>query len=279
MHIFNRKPVMEIMYMEKGSFTWVGDCFLKDGPSEICEVICRRGTAFVCETLGQEVVNENTSMLSKGDDRCSWLTYPRSRPRPDPSDLGEEVATSYPVKLPKEFVDAVCLQYLSESWVISTRALASIDDGKTCERVFYPLMKMRGSDYAASLHLPRGDAESVAAEIARIQSALAMRGSKETKTGSVRGTIVECPFKDAPPEMCRQFEAFCNGICEAVDPRMHFSYLSSMTKGDKECVWEIRMDTPDRKETSDPLQVLKLRFARGEISEEQYLRMRSLLDG
>jgi hypothetical protein len=219
-------------------------------------------------------------MLSKGDDRCSWLTYRRSRPRPDPGDLGQEVATSYPVKLSREFVDALSLQYLSECWVMSTRAMASIDDGKSCEKAFYPLMKSRGTEHSASLGLAKGKVDQTISEIERIQTSLAMVGRREVeKDGVTKGTIRECPFKDAPPEICGQFEAFCNGMCEAVDPRMHFSYQSSMAKGDKECVWEIRMATSHgQKEISDPLQVLKLRFARGEISEEQYLRMRSLLE-
>jgi predicted ArsR family transcriptional regulator len=280
MHIFNRKPVMEISYRERGNFTWVEDCILKNGPSELCEVMCRRGHALVAETLGQDVVSENISMLSKGDGRCSWLTYSRSRPRPDPDDLGQEMATSFPVRLPRELVDAICLEYLSESWVMSTRAMVSIDNGRTCNKTLYPLMKNRGADHVAQLRVPQRSADMAISEIERMQTSLAMTGQRgASKDGDVKGTIKECPFKDAPPETCGQIEAFCNGMCEAVDPRMHFSYLSSMAKGDKECVWEIKVD-PEVKaaDTSDPLRVLKLRFARGEISEEQYLRMRSLLE-
>jgi hypothetical protein len=280
MHILNRRPVMHVAYMEEGNLTWMDDCIVKDGPPEICEVMCRRGTRFVCDTLSQDATIDLISMLPKGDRRCAWLTYRRCRPRPDPERIGKELAIGRPQTFPREFIDALSLQYLSECWVMSTRAIASIDGGATCQNVIYPTMKERGAVRAAAQSLPGSDSEEVALEIVKLQASLAMVGRREVmKDGRIRGVVSECPFKDAPPETCGQFEAFCNGMCEAVNPRMHFSYLSSMAKGDKECVWEIKVD-PEVKaaDASDPLRVLKLRFARGEISEEQYLRMRSLLE-
>jgi hypothetical protein len=280
MHILNRRPVMQVAYMEAGNLSWMDDCLLRDGPSEVCEVMCRRGTRFVCDTLSQDATIDLISTLPMGDRKCAWLTYRRSRPRPDPERMGKELALGRSQTFAREFIDALCLQYLSECWVMSTRAIASIDGGATCEKIIYPLMKTRGANRAAAQSLPGSDPEGVALEIVKLQSSLAMLGHREIKRdGRIRGVVSECPFKDAPPETCGQFEAFCGGICEAADPRMHFSYLSSMAKGDKECVWEIRMDSPlPIRGASDPLQVLKLRFARGEISEEQYLRMRSLLE-
>jgi hypothetical protein len=96
------------------------------------------------------------------------------------------------------------------------------------------------------------------------------------------GTVGECPFAgSAPPETCLQYESFFNGICEAIDPSYEFAYDRMMTKGDKTCHWTIRKigQTVSRDDAvpEDPIKVLKLRYAKGEITREEYQRMKEEL--
>lgn len=98
--------------------------------------------------------------------------------------------------------------------------------------------------------------------------------------------ITACPYRNAPPEACCQFQSFFNGVCNAIDPNYEFVYDRMMTKGEEHCHCNIRrrdflangnkkVDHEDR--SSDPISVLKMRFAKGEISKEEYVEMRRLL--
>jgi hypothetical protein len=64
-----------------------------------------------------------------------------------------------------------------------------------------------------------------------------------------------------------------------LNPSYEFSYDRLMTKGDKFCHWKIRRTTPGLPTNQEtPLEILKMRYARGEITKEQYLEMRSVLE-
>jgi hypothetical protein len=97
--------------------------------------------------------------------------------------------------------------------------------------------------------------------------------------------VIYCPFANAPPEICVQFESFINGICDSVAPSFEFQYVHMMTKGDKSCHWVIERKTNGIKETpnhvevgsKDALEILKKRLASGEISKAEYKELRDLL--
>jgi aryl-alcohol dehydrogenase-like predicted oxidoreductase len=85
--------------------------------------------------------------------------------------------------------------------------------------------------------------------------------------------------------MCLQYEAFFNGICEAIDPDYEFAYDRMMTDGDESCHWAIRrkagrapIEAPSTpSDDEDMLKALKWRLTRGEITLEQYQQLRAVL--
>ena len=102
--------------------------------------------------------------------------------------------------------------------------------------------------------------------------------------GCTEGTIIECPFSSSSSEICAQYEAFFNGICEAIDPEYEFIYDRMMTKADMTCHWVIRKKGELTKEKSkegsssdDLAKRLAQKFIDGEISEEEFERKMALL--
>jgi hypothetical protein len=100
----------------------------------------------------------------------------------------------------------------------------------------------------------------------------------------VEGVVTECPFSAYPPEICHQYEAFFNGVCEVIDPEYEFAYHRMMTKGDKTCQWTISRKDPDSRERAreehlpeDPAKMLAVRLAKSEISEEEFDRKMALM--
>ena len=99
----------------------------------------------------------------------------------------------------------------------------------------------------------------------------------------IEGTVHECPFvQSALPEMCHQYCAFFNGVCEVIDPSYEFVYDRMMTKGDPTCHWVIRKKgtTPEKvtpKEDSEVLKKLATRYVMGEISKQEYEELKAIL--
>ncbi len=95
--------------------------------------------------------------------------------------------------------------------------------------------------------------------------------------------VVECPFSQAPPEVCIQYEAFFKGVCEAIDPEVEFVYDRMMSDGDPSCHWTLkRKRAPASQGASvevldeeDMVKKLKWRLTNGEIGIDEY---RTLLD-
>jgi len=109
-----------------------------------------------------------------------------------------------------------------------------------------------------------------------IQAMHQRKGEVRKQTGNADCEIMECPFSGSPSESCLQYEAFFNGICEAIDPSYEFAYDRMMTKGDKTCHWTIRKkgelvkeELKEEAPSDDPVKMLAMRFAKGEITEEE----------
>ena len=96
----------------------------------------------------------------------------------------------------------------------------------------------------------------------------------------VEKELSECPFQNAAKEMCVMFEAFGNGVCEAINPEFEIVHTEAMCAGDATCRRIIRRKAlmiskgkrsydPQNKNSSisegDLLLTLKMRLAKGEI--------------
>jgi hypothetical protein len=113
------------------------------------------------------------------------------------------------------------------------------------------------------------------------------RGTNSSNKDLVEGQIDECPFSGGPTEICSQYEAFFNGLCEAINPDCEFAYDRMMTKGDKTCHWTIRKkgepakEKPQGEAAKEPgenaFELLKKRLVKGEITPEQYRQLRDIL--
>ena len=94
--------------------------------------------------------------------------------------------------------------------------------------------------------------------------------------------ITECPFSHASKEFCEMFQSYLNGICTIFDNNASFGYSERMTSGATSCLGEL-ITSPcgsqgDNKGIyQDHLIQLKLRLAKGEITEQDYFRLKKLI--
>jgi hypothetical protein len=279
-NFISRTPVVRARVFQRGAISTVSGCPFSDGPDAICTVFCEKETY----NKALEVPYQSTlvSCAARGDKECKWVMKPFGRQDlKDESDLGPMIADILNWELPKEMVDSFSVQYLAEFWILATKALIDHLGEERVASMLAPYMKHRG----ASFGLKRSSASHGAFDLLRITSSICLidgalhmePSSTLPELNMVERTIVDCPFREAPVAVCQQFEAFCNGICEAIDPDYKFAYDCMMTKGDKTCHWTIRKKGEATKEKAkeegtadDPIKRLTNKYIDEEIAKEEY---------
>jgi hypothetical protein len=264
-------------------------CITKGLYKEACLIWCGVAVCTSHMELSPEYEAKLLRSMSYGDPCCVWEVHKRGT-----APLVEEREEFRP---PPEFVppftpDEEMKVYLSsawtgELWILATRTLVDTIGPDAALQRLGPYM--RDSGRAVGLKLAKNSPpggrslETITSVVSTIHELHQKRLEVTAIADRTQGTIRECPFAgSAPPLLCMQYEAFFNGICEAIDPAYEFLYERTMVGGDAECGWQIRRKDskgePPVKLEQEPLKVLRLRLARGEITKEEYLDLKTLLE-
>jgi len=256
-----------------------------------CEAFCGIGACNV-EEMDPSWEMSLISSLANGDRSCQWLIAKKGKPpkvKPSkefltPSDM--RIRTE--LFLNDEAMNSLVYAYLGEYWVIPTRAFVEqVGSKKALDRLqFY----MRHSGMSLGIRLAdrlnshQRKVDSTVDLVMLIQDLHQRKVEFTMEKDSIGCDVIQCPFSGSPPEICLQYQSFFNGICEAIDPSYEFAYDRMMTKGDKTCHWTIKKKGEAWREKviqeiaeDDALKALRLRFAKGEITPEQYRLSRDIL--
>jgi hypothetical protein len=177
--------------------------------------------------------------------------------------------------------------YVGENWVNASRAFIDAVGSERASEVLCTKMRSAGHAVGENLVSKYDFVLDKPGVVVHSLNILHQKRESYSLNGSSQGEVTECPFSEAPLEICLQYEAFFNGICEVIDPSYEFAYDRMMTKGDKTCHWTIRKkgDAPKKKAREEPskelgetaFELLKKRLVKGEITPEQYRQLRDIL--
>jgi hypothetical protein len=277
--------------------SWISeavDCATGGSSREGCISLCEyTGTAYQGELAqGEEIVL--TKALSFGDPVCQWVAKEKGREA--------KVAAVAEFRVPEDerppppeddLREYLALSIIGEAWSNATRAFIDFAGPERALDRLHFYMRHAGLSFGIRMSerfeaRERG-VDSILDMIKLVQILHHRKSTYARREEDIEGEVSECPFSSSCPEMCAQYEAFFNGICEAVDPAYEFAYDRRMTHGDQTCHWVIRMKRenapgptdgkPGKKAIEDdPRKILSIRLAKGEIGEEEYRRLRQLLD-
>ena len=149
-----------------------------------------------------------------------------------------------PLQFSREELMAFRMQYVGESWVFTTRAFMDTIGIKAALEKLRMYMRHSGLTYGIRLaeefeNVPRG-LKFLGEVIGSINDHHLRKGERTSSENEIEQVVVECPFSQAPPEVCIQYEAFFKGVCEAIDPEIEFENDRMMSDGDSSCHWALR---------------------------------------
>jgi hypothetical protein len=316
----NIKALTNYVLVERPAGAWIQRCGVGGKPGRTyragdgtvieelvaCETSGKSREACIClcsyaMSAGAEETNSNNEYvligsLSSGDPECRWLTKWKDRP-PQVAPIDDFVTNEFDVP-PKELTDDLSeylgLSMIGESVMNCTRAFIDFVGSDRTKEMLCDQMRRSGQSFAKMFTSSHDQSIIGVVAIMNVFEFLNKMYQREASLSAshirAEGTITKCPFSDAPNEFCLQHESFCNGICEALNPSYEFSYDRMMTKGDMSCHWNIRKkgevekgNLTEEQTQDEPLKVLAMRFAKGEITEEEleskitYLRKLGLM--
>lgn len=266
------------------------DCMTTGRCKEACMSSCSYVASSSLEELNPDYELILTRSLSFGDGFCQWLFKHKGvSALVEEDDLFRvEPSKAFQDPLNADLNHYLGLAYCGEFWVIATRVFLDVMGPDKVVRSLNCHMHNSGISLGKRISdrtRSEEKREDVILDTIQLISTLHQRkGDIDLDQRTDEGTVKECPFSSSPPEMCTQYEAFFNGICEAIDPTYEFAYDKMMTKGDKTCHWVVRkkkeMPKASPKEetpSNDPAKMLAMRFAKGELTEEEFRKKLAVL--
>ncbi len=188
--------------------------------------------------------------------------------------------------VPLDVLSKFGVEYLGE-YVAGTTMAAKQALGEDWRSVLIPAAEHYGvtmnQRITGATRLTGTDLASVGMVVDFISSLLMQEGHEEWVQGSDwTREITECPFSDYPKEVCEQLEAMFRGLCCSMNSTLVFYHDKRMTEGHASCQYHIMKNgssvcAGEAVESNEALASLKARLAKGEISEEDYLRLRRLI--
>lgn len=276
---------------DETAITELTECETKGNSKEACICLCSYCMGAGAEENYSKMEYVLLESLSAGDPNCKWLSKWRGRQSlvaPTEEFLTHEF-DELPPGFTEELSEYLGLSVAGEAWVLATRAFVDFAGPEEAARKLSFYMRHSGlsvgTRIATEFDLHDADAGTLAKIMMLLNNLHKREGTVTLDGDEVRGSATKCPFSDAPREVCLQYEAFCNGICEAINPAHEFAYTKTMTNGAPECTWAIRKKGQHRVEVvkeeklkANALKALTMKYAQGEISKKEYDEMRTILE-
>jgi hypothetical protein len=260
---------------------WLSKCIAKRivvGPS-LCETLCNPLLNGICKGFDDRFAVEIPLTIARGDAKCCWRIVEKGYEITE-FDEAEKPIEIIPLRqISNEEKVVFSLGYRAEGWIIMTRTLMDPDGSPESIIKLINSMGRLGRDMGGELATIICPQETNAIRkmervLVGCSQAIHQKRKALVANHNTEMEITECPFSSAPPEICAQVEAFWNGVTQAIDPSYVFAYDRMMTKGHKTCHWTIRKKVKPEKALEqvppqNPVNTLTMRFARGEITEDE----------
>jgi predicted hydrocarbon binding protein len=248
------------------------DCAINGRCSEACYSSCVFAGSGG-NNLNPDYEIELTKCIPWGDEYCCFKA---SRRGVEPSGI-PTINAPIP-EISTELAYFLSNAYTGEMWVNATRAFLDATGPNICEERLCAEMRKSGQILGDRLESVSNTSDDVLGHVIHWLNTLHQKKeSYASEIGCSKGEITECPFSSSPAEICLQYQAFFNGVCEVINPDYEFTYDRMMTRGDKTCHWVVRKKGEPAKEKpkkeaplDDPAKILAIRYARGELSENEF---------
>ncbi len=274
---------------EKGAVCFVDKCEYQDAIPEFCVVVSHYFTDLVCEALNPDYECIWTHHLTNGDPYDRYVYRKKSGTYTDIDDLGKTIKAVPKFEVSKEEERELRDYVLNNVLDAVVEGFVDLHGSEKTLEVLGPLAKRIGLEGGKQLAKRnpgmKNDAATIGHLIDMFGQAIMQRGSAEyLSRDELRKEVTDCPLQTFTYEMCKLIESLLQGVVQALNPNLELAYDSMMTKGDETCRWHVGSKgakpiivEEEEAKVADPLALLKMRLAKGEIGKEEFEEIRALI--
>jgi hypothetical protein len=241
----------------------------------------------IAEVFAPEYIVSNPKRLSRGDDTCLCIL---AKEGVDPDQVLIAPCLCEPLPPPLDLEEMVLWNhsYMGSMWVMVLKSMLNEIGPEMTMSILAPRFKGIGREFANRIteeyRISTDDLSSVWDGLNSFHSSFLKKGRFKKSSGGFVMITEECPYSGEPTEVCQLYQCFYDGFLEEINPEFIMSNSMMMTRGDKTCHWAIRKKGEVAKERAkvetildDPAKTLAMRFAKGEITEEEYRKKLAVL--
>ncbi len=275
---------------DKGAAVTVQDCIFRGASQEFCVTISHYTSDLMCEAINPDYECIWTHHINQTDPYCRYV-YKKKGEHVDLDNPGQVVSVVNLPPIPEADKRFMRNFILTHFWDATTEAFMDLKGSKVTLDHLLPVA------YDIGFEMGEGFKKSnptTVLTVSMIGGMFELLGQIMNQMGTSRHVshdefyreITDCPFQTFPNEVCRQIESVFQGMVQSINPDLEFSYGRMMNDGAETCSWSVRKKgmtpSPDMvadsvAQSMDPLLILKSRLARGEISVEEYEKIRNVI--
>jgi hypothetical protein len=282
----------EILVHEDGmSFVNVSECCYKDASKEVCLLQDRVTALGSLEAFGLEHEFEFTMDFEKPLDAryCKSTHYVvrKGADRPRGKVIASYRSADLRAKHGQEWMDDLAIQFKAEFIVQTTNMAIEELGARDAELLLVKAAEQVGKEIAETWmkeDLVKSFAVRDIIDLLTLLGGSMKQDSAVIKSGGndMAREVRYCPFSDSNPLVCAQIETFTSRLCSELFPGSSYEMSKMMTRGDPYCFAKLMV--PGSRSLGSPtnsyedhLAALKLRLAKGEITEQDYFRLKKLI--
>lgn len=253
-------------------------CMTRGESKELCHMVCKELMDNQAQLLDKEAFAVLEMSLCQGDDHCRVVIGTRE------GMTGRSSGSMRGIDRPEisdwEF-QSFQRQYVSESWVLTTRALINRLGPERAGETLRAYMRHSGLAHGLEIAErlgPRPWDAPMLAHLVALFNRNHLKNDRGPGSPEPAGAEIDgCPFSQAPLEICLQYQAFFDGVMEALNPEYELAFEARVTDGDKACRWMIRRkgisERHGHQSETPPQESIKRltdMFIDGRITEEEF---------
>jgi hypothetical protein len=270
--------------MERGAVGITRNCVLKEAPLSLCFAISHFISEGMCDVANPDYECIWTDHETNGDKYCRYVFKRKSDRIPDLNDLGASIS---PIPIPPI---GGLPRLAMRRWALVGfwRNVSDVFDARMGTEKARRLLGENafGIGSKAAIRLMKDgkikalDLDSVGNVLDNIGKAMNQRGTcTKVGEGSIIKEVTDCSNQQNISINCWQIKEFLNGLSKGFNPDLEFSYESMILDGGKNCKWTLSDNSSSGHGERGRLKTrLLTRFVEGEISEEEYRRMKRVIE-
>jgi hypothetical protein len=270
-----------------------GCAFLGTVP-EICEAYCTITWGAMAKEIDQEIEVESRPGNGRDNLRCITRHYNKTKTL-----LHEFSNRDFDIKSIMSQISEEEIRWRSHVfsggvWLMLTCAMVNSIGSEMTLNSLSSHMRRNGSAFGLRIKrnhsLEGSDLDSILNALDIFSRAVLQKQTiLSNGPEKIEVQVEECIWSGhdySTPEHCQLIECINDGICKSINPEYEFRYSSMKTRGDDKCIWTVKKssakkgqasESPKTSTEQDPLTLLKIRLAKGEITLEQYEKIAQVL--